>query len=77
MINYWLIGNIVTVIIAVAAFLEAGIKGKIFLVLIFSVLVVLPHISTIEAMDNICFFGRIIVAIGCYVFIKWRGLPIK
>jgi hypothetical protein len=65
--------TIVTVVIAAIAFLDAQIKGRVFLIVSMSLTFLLPQIFPSRTMTIFCFVGRIMIALGCLVYLKWEG----
>jgi hypothetical protein len=70
---YLLIVNLITLIVFIFAFLTAETKGKIILAIIMALLFILPRLFPIREVAYICYAGRLIFAIGCYLYIKMHG----
>jgi hypothetical protein len=67
---YGLIGNLLAVWLAVTAFLQAGPKGRITIVGLMAVTFIVPEFVPGPTAAIICFVARIVIAIGCYLFIR-------
>jgi len=65
--------TVVTIVIAVLAFLEAQEKGRVFLIASMSLTFLLPRIFPSRTMTILCFVGRIMIAVGCLIYLKWQG----
>ncbi len=62
--------NIIVLIIFIVAFLTADTKGKIILSLIMASLFILPFMFPFRVIRWVCFAGKAIFGIGCYIYIK-------
>jgi hypothetical protein len=70
---YLLIINIITIIVFIFAFITAEAKGKIILAIIMALLFILPRLFPIREFEYICSAGKVIFAIGCYLYIRMHG----
>ena len=70
---YMLIVNIITLIVFIFAFITAEAKGKIILATIMALLLILPYLFPIREVELASFAGKVIFAIGCYLYIKMHG----
>jgi hypothetical protein len=71
--SYLLIVNIITLLAFIFAFITAETKGKIILAIIMALLFILPHLFPIREVEYICYAGRVIFAIWCYLYIRMHG----
>lgn len=62
--------NIIVITIFIFAFLKAEINLKIILAIILALLFLLPRIFHGSAIFWICYVGKIIFGIGCYLYFK-------
>ena len=65
--------TVFTIVVAVLAFLEAQDKGRVFLIVSMSLSFLLPQIFPSRTMTILCFVSRIMIAIGCLIYLKWQG----
>jgi len=72
-IPYALIGNIVAAVFIIAAFLAAEARGRIAIVVLAAATFVVPKLSASSTVDIVCFTARILLAIGCALYVKWRN----
>jgi hypothetical protein len=72
---YGIIGNVVSVGLAVFAFLEAELKGRIVIFTVMSVSFIGPRLWPGRTVSSVCFLGRIFFAIGLAVYLKVRAVP--
>jgi len=55
------------------AFMEAQLKGRIFLVLIMSLSFLLPRFFPSTTMTILGLVSRVMTAVGCLIYLKWEG----
>jgi hypothetical protein len=72
---YGIIGNVVSVALAVYAFLEAEIKGRIVILAAMGSSFLVPHFWPGRTVSSVCFLGRVFFAIGLAVYLKVRAAP--
>ena len=65
--------NLIVLIAFIFAFLIAEIKGKLFLATFMAFLFLLPSLFQISAIGWMCYTGKVILGIGCYLYIKSHG----
>jgi hypothetical protein len=65
--------TVFTIVVAVMAFLEAQDKGRVFLIVSMSLTFLLPRIFPSITMTILCFVSRIMIAVGCLIYLKWQG----
>ncbi|MDD8025546.1 MAG: hypothetical protein PHI34_03450 [Acidobacteriota bacterium] len=67
---YGLIGNLLAVWLAVAAVVQAGPKARIVIVTLMGASFLVPELAAGTTVSTACFLGRIVIAIGCYLYIR-------
>jgi hypothetical protein len=72
-IPYALIGNIVAAALIIAGFLAAETGGRIAIVLLAGATLVIPKLAASPTVGVVCFTARILLAIGCALYVKWRN----
>ena len=65
--------TVATLVIAIMAFLEAQDKGRAFLIVSMSLSFLLPQIFPSRTMTILCYVGRVMIAVGCLVYLKWES----
>ena len=70
---YGFIGDMLAVIVAVVAFVQAGPKGRIVIAWLMGSAFVIPRIAPSPTVSIVCFIARILIAIGCYLYIRWSN----
>jgi hypothetical protein len=70
---YGLIGNLLAVWLAVTAFLQAAPKGRIAIAGLMAATFLVPEFVPGPTTAIICFVARILIAIGCYLYIRWEN----
>ena len=70
---YTIIGTILTLGIITYAFFEFDSKGRITIIILVAATYILPKIFPGLVIGLICFILRISIAIGCYIYIKYRN----
>jgi hypothetical protein len=70
-IVYGLIGNLLALWLAVTAFLQAGPKGRIAIAGLMALTFLVPEFAPGLTTATVCFVARIVIAIGCYLYIRW------
>ena len=73
---YFLIGNIIAVALGGLAFYEAGIKGRIVLLVLFGATFLVPKLVPGLTISYFMIAARMVIAVGCYIFIRWRNSPL-
>jgi len=66
--------NLIVIVAFVFAFVAAETKHRIIIVTIMALLFILPSFFQSPALGWIFYAGKVIFGIGCYIYIKWRGL---
>lgn len=70
---YGWIGNLLAVGLAVPAFLQAGPKGRIAIGGLMALTFLVPEFVPGPTPAIVCFVARIVIAIGCYLYIRWEN----
>ena len=66
--------NLIVIVAFVFAFVAAETKHRIILATIMALLFILPPFLHSPVSGWIFYAGKVIFGIGCYIYIKWRGL---
>jgi hypothetical protein len=69
------IADVVVIVLAVVAFLEAQEKGRWVILVLTGAAFGLPSLWPSPTMSLVCFLGKIAIAMGCYIFLKWTNAP--
>lgn len=78
MIPYQLIGTVVCVFLGIWAFIIAESEGgRVFIVAAVLVLFLLPRVIHSPSLNWIAFLGKFLFGIGCYLYLRWRGVSIR
>lgn len=76
-IPYHLIGIGIGFLLGIWAFIMADTaKGRAFILAAMIVIFFLPVVWRHPASGMISFIGWIVFGIGCFIFIKWRGVGV-
>jgi len=70
---FGIVGNVVAVVLAVKAFVEAGAGGRIALLVLMGATFLAPRVFPGLIVSQVAFIVRMLVGIGCFVFLKYRG----
>lgn len=74
-IPYQLIGMGIAFLLGIwAILLTETVKGRLFIAMIMLCLFFLPVVWQSPSSNLVAFIGWIVVGLGCYIFIKWRGV---
>jgi hypothetical protein len=71
-----LVINLIVIVIFVYAFLNAEAKGRVIMTVILALLFILPLLFTASAIYWICYAGKIILGLTCYLYVKGKGASI-
>jgi hypothetical protein len=64
-------------LLGIWAFIEADtVKGRAFIVITMITIFILPVIWRSPAGGMVSFICWIVFGLGCYIFLKWRGVGI-
>lgn len=65
-----LIMTLVVLFLFISAFKKAGANGKLILSTIVTLLFLTPYITQNSVLGWICYGGKVIFGIGCYLYIR-------
>jgi len=71
-----LVINLIVLFLFIYAFLVAEAKPRIILTVIIALLFILPLLFKIPAVYWICYAGKVVFGIFCYVFTKTKGFSL-
>lgn len=71
-----LVINLIIIVIFVYAFLNAEAKGRFIMSIILALLFILPVLSSASAVFWVCYAGKVIFGLSCYLYIKGKGASI-
>lgn len=72
-IPYDLIGTGIAIILIALAIYEADIKGRIIILALTLLTFLLPALLRKAVLNLICFIARLLIGIGCYIYLKWQN----
>jgi hypothetical protein len=72
-IVYGAITDILSIILAVVAFTQAGEKGRIGILALMGCAFGIPYLWPSRTVALVCFLAKILIAIGCYIYVKWSN----
>jgi hypothetical protein len=76
-IPYQAIGIGLGFLLGIWSFIEADtVQGRIFIVAMMALIFFLPVVWRSAALRFVSFIGWMIFAVGCYIFLKLRGVGI-
>lgn len=68
--------NLIVIFLFIYAFLAAQAKPRIILTVIIALLFILPPLFKIPVVYWICYAGKVIFGISCYIYTKSKGLSL-
>ncbi|UCE23031.1 MAG: hypothetical protein JSV46_02890 [Candidatus Aminicenantes bacterium] len=68
--------NLIVIVIYVYAFLNAEAKGRVIMTAILALLFILPVLFSAPAVFWVCYAGKVIFGLSCYLYIKGKGASI-
>jgi hypothetical protein len=71
-----LVINLIVIVIYVYAFLNAEAKSRVMMTVILALLFVLPVLFSASAVFWVCYAGKVIFGLSCYLYIKGKGASI-
>jgi len=71
--GYFLTGTLIALGLMASAFYQAENKGRIVIFFLAATTFIVPKIFPGSTVHLISFIARILVAAGCYVYVKWRN----
>jgi hypothetical protein len=66
--------NLIVIVAFIFAFVAAETKHRIILTTIMALLFIFPSLFHFSSLPWVIYAGKVIFGIGCYIYIKWRGL---
>jgi hypothetical protein len=74
LISGW-IADGAAVVLAVVAFNEASEAGRLVILALMGAVFGMPYLWPSPAMSLACFLGKIVLAVGFSIYIKWVNRP--
>ena len=71
---YGWVANILSIVLAVVAFTQAQEKGQIAILVLMGSAFGIPHLWPSRTVALVCFLAKILIAIGCYIYVKWSNV---
>jgi len=68
--------NLIVIVIFVYAFLNAEARARIIMTAILALLFILPAFFSVPALYWVCYAGKVIFGLSCYLYIKGKGATI-
>ena len=68
--------NLIVIAIFIYAFLNAETKGRVTMTAILALLFILPALFSASPIYWICYTGKVIFGLSCYLYIKGKGATI-
>ena len=72
-IAYGAIADILSIVLAVVALTQAREKGRIAILVLMGCAFGVPYLWPSRTAALVCFLAKILIAIGCYIYIKWSN----
>jgi len=72
-IPYAAIGEFIAIILAIVAFISAGDKGRIFLIVSFLLTICIQNLFPSRPISLICHLARLMIGIGSFIYLKLQG----
>jgi len=70
---YTIIGTLLSIGVITYAFVEADSKVRITIIILVAATYILQKIFPGFVIGTICFVLRILIAIGCYIYIRFKN----
>lgn len=70
---YFLIGNVIAIALSALAFYEAGVKGRIVILVLVGATFLVPKLVPGLTISYLMVAARMVIGIGCTIFIRWRN----
>jgi len=70
---YLLFVDLLVLFLFIFALVLAETKVRLYLLAVMALLFIFPFLFKTTAIKLICFTGRVIFGIGCYVYVKMHG----
>jgi hypothetical protein len=68
--------NIIVIAVFIFAFLSAETKGRVIMTIILAMLFALPALFPVSVIYWLCYAGKVIFGLSCYLSLKSRGFSI-
>ena len=72
-IVYGAVANILSIVLAVVVFTQAGEKGRIAILALMICVFGVPYMWPSRTAALVCFLAKILIAIGFSIYIKWSN----
>jgi len=69
---FGIVGNVIAVGLAVKAFIEAQGLGRVAILILMGGTFLVPRVWPGQTMSLAAFVARMLVAVGCYLFLRYR-----
>jgi ABC-type glycerol-3-phosphate transport system permease component len=69
---YAAIGTIIALGMMAYAFYEAENRGRLVILVLASATFIIPELFSTSTIGLICYISRILIGIGCYIYVKIR-----
>jgi hypothetical protein len=70
---YGIVGNVIAIGLAAKSFVESETRGRIVILVLIGTTFLIPRLFPGRTVSLVAFIARMIVAIGCYFFLRYRG----
>jgi len=67
-----LIGNVAAIVLACWAAYEADGSVRLIIMALLVLTFLIPALWSAALVSLICFVGRIVLGIGCFIYLKWQ-----
>jgi len=67
-----LIGNVASIVLAGWAAYEANGAGRLIIIALLVLTFLIPALWPATLVSLICFVGRMVLGIGCFIYLKWQ-----
>lgn len=71
-----LVINLIVFVIFVYAFLNAETRARIIMTAILALLFILPALFSAPVLYWVCYAGKVIFGLSCYLYVKGKGASI-
>ena len=69
-----LIGNVASVVLAGWAAYEAEGAGRLIIIALLVLTFLIPALWSASLVSLVCFIGRIVLGLGCFIYLKWQRI---
>ena len=70
---YGWVADLACIVLAVVVFIQAGEKGRIAIPVLMGAVYGVPRLWPSPTVALVCFLAKIILAIGCAIYVKWSN----